>query len=93
MAASTPTTNPDTATRPPSGGLIASAELASSISALLLMAGAVLAESSEEGRMTPYDAGWLQHLINNLEAFGGAIVSLVDSASHVAGLPLVQRAD
>ena len=94
MAASTTSTNPDTsAARPPSGELVASADLATSISALLLMAGAVLDESSAEGRMAPYDPDWLQQLIDNLESFGGGIAGLADAGSHVASLLRIPRAD
>lgn len=61
--------------------------------ALLLMAGAVLAESSAEGRMAPYDPDWLQQLIDNLESFGGGIAGLADAGSRVASLPRIPRAD
>jgi len=73
--------------------MLVSIELATSTAALLLMAGAVLCESSEEERMAAYDTDWLEQLIDNLESFGGAIVGLADSASCVAALPVVQRAD
>lgn len=92
MIASTPLTTFDTAARMPSEWLTANAELATSVSALLLMAGAVLAESSEEGRMAPYDLDWLQLLINNLESFGGTIAGLADAASLITSLPRIPRA-
>lgn len=46
--------------------MLVSIELATSTAALLLMAGAVLCESSEEGRMAAYDTDWLEQLIENL---------------------------